>query len=101
MIDRNPVVGRILVRDSIMTHGFCRKGGVITKISKSRVYFTLKGREDYRDVELYATNYVAVCDTPEEEAMLLALSDQNIQGVRNLERENMSKFLSVFSKDSK
>lgn len=74
MIDKNPQVGRYLLKDTIWIHGFCHRGGLITKISGKRIYIDCEyGSPGYERIEPeYVNKFAAVCDTREEMALLIA-----------------------------
>jgi hypothetical protein len=76
MIDKKPAVGRILVLESNMRHGFFVKGGKILRLTNKSVVIEypdwLSEEWGTRTVRTFA----AVCDTEEEEARLLAFGKQ-------------------------
>ena len=73
MIDKTPKVGRYLLKESPFIHGFCYRGGLITKVAGKRIYIDCEyGSPGYERVEPeYVMKYAAICDTREEMQVLL------------------------------
>lgn len=72
-IDRIPAVGRIVLRESIYLGGFCMGGGRIVKVTPKGV--TYQDRR-WPEKTISVRRIAAVCDTEEEEAMLLAFENR-------------------------
>lgn len=85
-IDKKPAVGRILVRESIFLGGFFREGGVITGIKGNRISYAGSDEGGIRGGYVY--KFAAVCDTPEEEARLLAFEKRVIRELLSLKRRH-------------
>ena len=79
MIDRKPAVGRLLLRESGLMHGFVGRGGVITKISGSRIYYQREHIDGTDAGITYVSLYTAICDTREEYDALLTFEKKCLE----------------------
>jgi hypothetical protein len=99
MIDKNPQVGRYLLKDTIWIHGFCHRGGLITKISGKRIYIDCEyGSPGSERVESeYVNKFAAICDTREEMQMLLDHAMKCMVEHREQEKRNLAEWRAFFS----
>lgn len=81
-VDRNPAEGRIIlgIARSTAFYRWPEQGGVITRVSGQRVYYTDKesGKEKFLH------EYSVICDTQEEADLLLDFSVRAMQKVAKL-----------------
>lgn len=98
MIDRKPQVGRYLVKDTVWNHGFCYRGGLITKISGKRIYINCEyGSPGYERVESeYVNKFAAICDTHEEMKMLLAFDSKCREDHKELDKKQFEEWRDFF-----
>lgn len=100
MIDKNPQVGRYLLKDTIWLHGFCYRGGLITKISGKRIYIQCEyGSPGYERIEEeYVSKFAAICDTREEMQMLLDHGMKCMEEHREQEKRQSAEWAAFFNK---
>jgi hypothetical protein len=97
MIDKNPAKGRIILLETSMTDGFVGRSGLITRISKTRIYYTPltngRGQQILNEKEEKHTyNFTYVCDTQEEAERLQEHSWSCVVAVLNLRESNKKAF---------
>jgi hypothetical protein len=101
MIDKKPSVGRIVMLESYLRDGFCRKGGKILGLTSKSV----KYESDYGAPLLVRLSTVAaVCDTTAEESLLLDFNRraiEQISDVRSSLRKDFQNYLSKSNYDQR
>lgn len=91
-IDNKPAVGRIVLRDSYVRDSFCTLGGVITKISGSRIYY-----KDERGRESFCSKFSAIVDTMEEQELLYLFNNACEKERRALRQTQRAKWEEFFN----
>jgi len=87
MINKEPKVGRILLKQGTRQDQTFALAGVITKVTEGQVrYTTPDGKETFTNMRLVT----AVCDTNEEAATLVAFSDGVVANMTKIRAKVMA-----------
>ncbi len=96
MIDKNPAKGRYVLLETMFTDGFVGPSGLITKVSKGRIYYvpctTARGFDVPADdrVEKYVYNISCVCDTIDEVRKLQEYSWDCVERIMKMRESHKS-----------